>query len=455
MSTVNSAKRQVLEVPGAEPSEDLPTSPAVLVEPFVFVGSTSASDGRIGLADDAAPDPGLPLSGANPRKLEMRKIYERLGASLEAGGSSFDRTVQINQWVASYHGDVEREPTENRNHDEAFFEHWREIVEPNLRTRDANILDQRPASTCMPMDRLVCADSHMEVEIVGVTASSGIEKRAYEHDVHVPLGGYSIGIETGPWLFTAGFIATDFKSGLHPDARVSEFVWYGNQIAQEVDNVLEQLKVAVKAGRARWEDTVKAVLYVTPWAMRNLPAIEEIWRKHWPGDPPARAVVPVSGVGMRPLNIEINLIVARPDEGGEREVVETDRALPALGHAPQAVKSGPLLFLSSQLGRDEHGAPADSGASDRAFPFLAQSTKEQLRLIHHNANAICEAAGTSLDEAVKANLVFSDFKELGAALPVWATGFADGYPASGFYEGPPGTQEVPGCHVTADLTVAC
>jgi enamine deaminase RidA (YjgF/YER057c/UK114 family) len=454
VSTVNTAQREVLKVPGAELPDDIPASPAVVVEPFVFVGSTSGSDGRTGLAEDAQPEPALPLSGVNPRKLEMRKIYERLGAGLEAGGSSFDRTVQINQWVASYHGEVDREPTENRNHDPAFFEHWREIVEPNLRTRDLNILEDRPASTCMPVDRLLCTDAHIEVEIVGVTRNSGIQKRAYEHDVHVPLGGYSIGIETGPWLFTAGFIATDFKSGLHPDARVSEHVWYGNQIAQEVDNVLQQLKVTVEAGNARWEDTVKAVLYVTPWAMRNLPAIDEVWHRHWPEDPPARALVPVSGVGMRPLNIEVNLIVARPDQGGEREVITTDRALAPLGHAAQAIKSGPLLFLSSQLGRDAHGAPPDTAASDRAFPFLRRSVKEQLRMIQENANAICEAAGTSLDQTVKANLLFDDFRDVGVALPVWAQGFGNGYPASGFFEAPPGTREVPGCHVTADLTVA-
>jgi enamine deaminase RidA (YjgF/YER057c/UK114 family) len=157
---------------------------------------------------------------------------------------------------------------------------------------------------------------------------------------------------------------------------------------------------------------------------------------------------------MRPLNIEVNLIVARPDQGGEREVIETDRALTPIGHAPQAIKSGPLLFLSSQLGRDEHGAPPDTEAGDRAFPFVGRSVKDQLRLIQENANAICEAAGTSLDQTVKSNLIFDDFRHLGVALPVWAQGFGKGYPASGFYEAPPGTREVPGCHVTADLTVA-
>jgi len=456
MSTVSSAKREVLNPAGTELAPDIPASAAVLVEPFVFVGSTSASDYATGLADDAVPDPGLPLSGKNPRRLEMEKIYSRIGTCLEAGGSSFDRTVQVNQWVASFHGDdVERPLTENRNWDPELFEHWREIVDLNLRVRDEHILEARPASTCMPMDRLLCADSRMEVEMVGVTRASGIEKHAYEHSVHVPMGGYSIGIETGPWLFTAGFIATDFVSGVHPDAKVPDMVWYGNQPAAEVNNVLEQLKVTVEAGNARWEDTVKAVLYLSPWAMRNLPEIEEVWRRHWPTDPPARSIVPVGGVGLRPLNIEVNLIVARPDQGGDREVIETDRALAPIGHAPQAVRSGPLLFLSGQLGRTAQGPPAGTAANDRSFPHLRRSVNEQLRLIQENANAICEAAGTSLDETVKSNLIFSDFRDLGAALPVWAQGFGNGYPASGFYEGPPATMEVPGCHVTADLTIAC
>ena len=80
--------------------------------------------------------------------------------------------------------------------------------------------------------------------------------------------------------------------------------------------------------------------------------------------------------------------------------------------------------------------------------------RDELRLIQENVQAICEAAGTSIDQAVKTHLFFGDFGDVGSALPVWADAFTAGYPAGGFFETPPGTQEVPGCHVTADLIVA-
>lgn len=454
MSTAQNANRTIVSPPTVQLPTDIPASPAVAVGPFVFVGATGATDWRTGLAEEARPHPGLPLNGPNPFKLEARAVYQRLAACLRAGGSSLDRAVQINQWVPCYHGDVERDPADRPAQD-LYFENWREVVEPVLRVRDEHIAQQRPASTFMPIDRLLPAGEHIEIEIVGVTEASGIEKRAYEHDVHVPLGGYSIGIETGPLLFTAGFIATDFSiGGLHPEARVPA-PWYGNQIANEVEVILSQLKTAVEAGGGRLENTVKAVLYLTPRGIRNLPAVEEVWRKYWPEDPPARAVVPVAGVGMKPLQVEINLIVARPEYGGEREVIRTDKALPALGYAAQAIKSGPLLFLSSQLGIREDGVPPMSEDSDRAFPFLRRSVREQISLIQENAHSICDAAGTALDQAVKANLIFSDFGDIPAALPAWATAFTDGFPASGFFEGPPHTQQVPRARVTADLTIAC
>jgi enamine deaminase RidA (YjgF/YER057c/UK114 family) len=455
VSTAQAVKRTIVNPATVRLPSDIPASPAVAVGPFVFVGATGATDWQTGLAEEALPHPGLPLNGANPFKLEARTVYRRLNACLQAGGSSLDRAVQINQWVPCYYGDVERDPADRPAQD-LYFENWREIVEPVLRVRDENIAQQRPASTFMPIDRLLPAGEHVEIEIVGVTEASGIEKRAYEHDVHVPLGGYSIGIETGPWLFTAGFIATDFAiGGLHPEARLPDKVWYGNQIANEVDTTLKQLKTAVEAGGGRLEDTVKAVVYLTPIGIKNLPAVEEVWRRYWPEDPPARAIVPVAGVGMRGLQVEINLIVARPQFGGERVVVQTDRALPALGHAAQAIKSGPLLFLSSQLGIRRDGVLPMTEHNDRSFPFLRRSVREQISLIQENAHCICEAAGTALDQAVKANLIFSDFGDVAAALPTWATAFTDGYPASGFFEGPPHTQQVPGARVTADLTIAC
>lgn len=453
--TVTYFPRRVLDVPEAALPSELPASPAVVAGPFVFVGSTSASNWSDGLPTSARPRPGLPYSDGNPVLLETREIYRKLRAALEAGGSSFEQTVQINQWLASYHGDVERHGPD-RDQETLFWEKWRSIIVPCLAGRNEHILDQRPASCAMPVDRLLCADSNVEVQIVGLVEGCGITKRAYEHDVHMPLGGYSIGMEAGPYLFTAGFIPTNFVTGAADGVAVPHHIWYGNRILNETAETLRQLKVTVEAGNARWEDTVKAVVYVTPLALRNLPAIDAAFQQFWPENPPARAIVPVTGIGgLNDGNIEIYLTVARPEFGGEKVTIQTDKALPALGYAPQAIKSGPLLYLSTVQGRTADGAPSSYPTNDRTFPFFRRSVKDEVRLIQENVQAICEAAGTSIDQTVKAELYFNDFADLSTALPVWGDAFTDGYPASGFFEGFPELNEVPGCRLTADLVVAC
>ncbi|MDH4116478.1 MAG: Rid family hydrolase [Acidimicrobiia bacterium] len=453
--THTSFPRRVLDVPEAAPPSELPASPAVVAGPFVFVGSTSASNWTDGLPEGARPRPGLPYSDGNPVLLETREIYRKLDAALQAGGSSFEETVQINQWLASYHGDVERDGPERDQH-ALFWEKWRSIIVPCLDARNEFILDQRPASCAMPVDRLLCSDSTVEVQIVGLVEGCGITKRAYEHDVHMPLGGYSIGMESGPFLFTAGFIPTNFVTGAADGVAVPDHIWYGNRTYNEVAETLRQLKVTVEAGNGRWEDTVKATVYVTPLALRNLPAIDAAFQRFWPENPPARAIVPVTGIGgLNDGNIEIYLTVARPEFGGEKTPIHTDKALPALGYAPQAVKSGPLLYLSTVQGRTPDGAPPSHAVNDRTFPFFGRSVREEVRLIQENINFICEAAGTSIDQAVKTELYFNDFADLSAALPVWADAFTDGYPASGFFEGFPHLNEVPGCRLTVDMVVAC
>src|ERR1700722_14225907 len=124
------ADREVLNVTDAPAPDGIPASSAVRADNFVFVGATSACDGHSGLADASRPDPGLPLSGVNPRRLEARVIYERLRACLEAGGSSPGGAVQVNQWVPTFHGVGARPASENRNAQLENFYHWRETVEP-------------------------------------------------------------------------------------------------------------------------------------------------------------------------------------------------------------------------------------------------------------------------------------------------------------------------------------
>jgi enamine deaminase RidA (YjgF/YER057c/UK114 family) len=306
----------------------------------------------------------------------------------------------------------------------------------------------------MPVERLLASDSRIEVQMVSLLEESGITKQAYEHEIHSPLGGYSVAMEAGPVLFSAGFIATDFTTGLHPNARVPEHIWYGNQVASEVAETLRQIRITMEAAGGKWSDVVKVVLYLTPLGIRNLPLVEEVWEANWPTDPPARAIVPVTGIGgVKHGNVEIYVIVARPEHGGDRSAVMSSTALEPLGHQAQAVRCGNLLFLSTQMGRVADGPSPSALAAKRGLPYARRHIVEQVRRIHEDVQALCLAAGTSIENTVKADLFLSEFTDLPTLFECWADPFTDGLPASGFFEVPAGCQQVPGCDFGADLVV--
>jgi enamine deaminase RidA (YjgF/YER057c/UK114 family) len=393
---------------------------------------------------------GLPYTSGHPVKMQAREVFRRLQATLAAAGSDLDHTVLMNQWQPTFLGEGRDTGTGHPSYDSA-WEGWRYVTHAYIQARDEFLLENRPASVLVPVDRLVGAESYIEVQAISLLSGSGTERRSFTHEVHNAKGGYSLGVEAGPWLFTAGLIATDYETGLHPGARISEHIWYGNQIAAEVDELLRQLQVIVEAGGSNWNNVVHSALCLTPLGMRNMPAVDEVWTRYWPDDPPARAVIPIDGTGLKGGNVEIRLVAARPGDGGERQVIQAPGALPALGHSAQAVRSGHLLFLSSQLGRTPDGPSGSAMAMKRGMPFARRHIVEQARRIQDDVQSICEAAGTSIDNVVKADVFLSDFTDLATFLDEWGKGFSHGYPASGFFETTARGHVIPDCDVSADL----
>lgn len=450
---MQSAARKVFDVPGASFPDWYPSSSVVTAGPFAFTASMSAIDFDEGIDAEARVNPELPWSTGHPVKLQVRETYRRLQTALAAAGSSLEQAVSVNQWQPTFHGAGPR-PDPLRDAYSQYWEQWRFVAHSYIQGRDEFLLSDRPASCLLPVERLVAADSHIEIQLVSLLENSGIAKNAYEHDVHSPLGGYSVGMESGPLLFSAGFIPTDFQTGLHPNARVPQHIWYGNQPASEVAETLRQIRITMEAAGGDWSNVAKVVMYLTPQGMRNLPAIEEVWAANWPTDPPARMIVPVSGIGgVKGGHVEIYVIVARPKDGGDRQVITAPKALAPLGHQAQAVRCGPLLFLSTQLGRETGGPSAAASSAKRNLPHTGRHIIEQVKRIHDDVQKICESAGTSIENTVKADVFLSDFADLPALFGSWGAPFTEGLPAAGFFEVPNASQHVPGCDVSVDFTV--
>jgi 2-iminobutanoate/2-iminopropanoate deaminase len=80
-----------------------------------------------------------------------------------------------------------------------------------------------------------------------------------------------------------------------------------------------------------------------------------------------------------------------------RETVDAAGAPAAVGPYSHAVKSGDLLFCSGQVALDpESGELLDGGPGDQARKCL------------ENLAAVCEAAGTSLDRAIRCTVYCTD-----------------------------------------------
>jgi len=101
-----------------------------------------------------------------------------------------------------------------------------------------------------------------------------------------------------------------------------------------------------------------------------------------------------------------------------RNPIATDGAPAAIGPYSQAVRSGKTVFLSGQIPLD----PATGRLVDG--DIVAQS-----RRAFDNLRAVCEAAGGSLDDAVRVGLYLTDLNDFAAVNAVMAEYFAAPYPA--------------------------
>jgi 2-iminobutanoate/2-iminopropanoate deaminase len=106
-----------------------------------------------------------------------------------------------------------------------------------------------------------------------------------------------------------------------------------------------------------------------------------------------------------------------------KKVIKTDNAPGAVGPYSQGVAGGGFVFTSGQLPMDP-----------KTGKFVEGGIREEARQCLENVRAILEAAGTSMDKAVKATVFLADIKDFAAVNEVYATFFKDAPPARSAYQ---------------------
>jgi 2-iminobutanoate/2-iminopropanoate deaminase len=102
---------------------------------------------------------------------------------------------------------------------------------------------------------------------------------------------------------------------------------------------------------------------------------------------------------------------------GARQIVDAPGAPAAVGPYSHAVRAGQLLFCSGQI-------PLDP----RTGELSGSTAAEQARRCLENLQAVCQAAGTALGEAVRLTVYMTDLSQFAAVNEVYASFFDGGEP---------------------------
>jgi 2-iminobutanoate/2-iminopropanoate deaminase len=118
----------------------------------------------------------------------------------------------------------------------------------------------------------------------------------------------------------------------------------------------------------------------------------------------------ISGADTNRLEIEMG--------GFLKEIISTERGPKALGPYSQAVKANGFIFTAGQ-------GPLDPATGK----IVEGDTAAQTLRVMENLKAIVEAAGSSLDRAVKANVYLKDMQDFAAMNEVYGRYFPQNPPA--------------------------
>ena len=387
---------------------------------WVFAAGQIASDYKSGVAPEARRNPAFPYYGSDI-KLQTHYVLGNLRKTFEAAGSSLDHVVKAQVFM-----------TDLGNFN-AFDEVWRDYFKVP------------PARTTIGTTGLLVPGTLVEIDLIGYVPGQGIERKAIKSAAPQPLANYTEAFTVGNLIFAAGQLASDFKSGVPAVAKKDPaFPFYGSDIKKQTRFILDNLKQTFAAAGGSLDEVLKAQVFMTD--LKDFNAFDEVWKEYFKV-PPARTTIGTSGLLVAGTLVEIDLVGHLPGQGSKRAAVTSSNPKP-LANYTEAFRAGDLVFAAGQIASDFSTGVASEARVDPAFPYYGSSIKKQTRYILNNLKNTFEAAGSSLDQVVKAQVFLTDLGDFFAFDEVWKEFFKNPPPRSTV-----GTSGllVDGCRIEIDL----
>lgn len=101
-----------------------------------------------------------------------------------------------------------------------------------------------------------------------------------------------------------------------------------------------------------------------------------------------------------------------------KSVIHTDKAPKAIGTYSQAIKSGTTVYLSGQI-----------PLVPETMQVISEDFAEQAHQVFKNVQAVCEAAGGSVNHLAKVNIYLTDLANFAVVNDIMSQYFKQPYPA--------------------------
>ena len=208
---------------------------------------------------------------------------------------------------------------------------------------------------------------------------------------------FSPAVTAGDFVYLSGMLATDTSGAI-----------VSGDVRAQTARALDNLSALLARHGSRMAQVAAVTVYLKNQA--DFAAMNEVYAKYWPKEPPTRTTIIVSLVVPDAL-VEISMVALR--DGVERRVIHPASWLRSPSPYSYGIQSGNTLFLAglvSRNGKDNTAVPGDM--------------KTQTQTVLQNATDILTAAGMTLADVVSSRVFITDtamFQDMNA---VYRTAFA-------------------------------
>lgn len=401
---------------------------------FIFYTGAIAAHPVTGVSNELRPHRGFPYHFSSI-DAQLRYIFDNMSATLKTAGSSIKRAMDSNVYQTN--------PAE---------------IDQAYRVRkDYFGTASPPPHLMLLIPETGVPRTSVIIDMIFLASDAEMDRELPDYDTektpmpaHVQIYGYPICLQAvrgGGFIFTQGKAATSadgvaLEISGHPD-----FPYRHNPIKLQAEYILNFYKSLFEQMGSSLENVVKAEVYMTN--MKDIAGLNEVWGEFFPTNPPARTITPIS-MAVTGTVLEVKMIALDPVGPYRKEAISTDDAPKHFNNEPQAIKAGPYLFLSGMLATDHKQGVAPEARVDPNFPFHSSNIKQQVKYILKNADAICQAAGTSIKNLVRRRAIHLDLNELSEATELWGDTLGERIPPTTTFR-TAGPLSVPGCTVQYDL----